>query len=510
MTDSAKLPYALDGTGKVVSVKDVPNGLACGCTCPECGARLVAKQGPKQVWHFSHYHAENSQAGYESALHLAVKALLEADPQLALPSCFVVRHSNEGNAFRGSEHATRSGVYEYVTDESDKVWARDLASIHDLGIAELVGKMVRFDRVEVERAHGNIRPDLVGFVGERRINLEVAVTHFVDGDKLARIRDLAVPTLEIIVPPSMDPDWEALRKLLHSPEGKFWRFNPLAEQRAEDDYKARLETRSAQRQRDTMLRAREAEMRSEALRKEAALRQREAEIRKRKAAIREEEYKVIAEVALHRAPDTFHLRWNASNVTLSVRAHSKEGIQRASWVAQALKGTPNRAPLRWEFPAKELLFFRIARAVKALGATVGKFSLPGLDPGTAIRTIGYLLLPVRSPGNRPPPATPRYCVTYRYGNQEVTILLDNTSLTLGVEPACSDDHLRDRIIAIAKQLRAHYNERTSRLEFPNVEAHFFEVASAMRPKTANDICQLIHPENVKTDDVLRQLGFDVP
>ncbi|CAN7751067.1 hypothetical protein LJR296_006630 [Cupriavidus necator] len=243
-------------------------------------------------------------------MHLAVKALLEADPQLALPTCFVIRHDTEGSRTRESKDSTWSGVFEYVTGESEQVWSRDLASVHHRGIAELPGKMVRFDRVEVERAHGSIRPDLVGIVGERRINLEVAAAHFIDNEKLAKIRNLGVPTLEIVLPPSIDPDWEALRKILHSPDGKFWRFNPLAEQRAEADYQARQAARVERRRRDEERREREAERMRAQQQEEMRARQQAAEVRKQKAVLREEAlqeatYGLVAEVVLRRERDSF-------------------------------------------------------------------------------------------------------------------------------------------------------------------------------------------------------------
>ncbi|MCY1365253.1 hypothetical protein D9M69_520920 [compost metagenome] len=93
------------------------------------------------------------------------------------------------------KHATWSGVYEYLTDRNALVYERDLASVRIRGIAEISGRMMRFDRVEVEVADGNIRPDLVGYAGGRRINLEVAVTHFIDKVKLGRIRERGVSKL---------------------------------------------------------------------------------------------------------------------------------------------------------------------------------------------------------------------------------------------------------------------------------------------------------------------------
>ena len=34
--------------GRMVEPTDVPRGLECGCVCPKCGRRLIAKHG--DVW----------------------------------------------------------------------------------------------------------------------------------------------------------------------------------------------------------------------------------------------------------------------------------------------------------------------------------------------------------------------------------------------------------------------------------------------------------------------------
>lgn len=45
---------AVDFSGQIRFVGDVPRGAACGCVCPTCSSPLVAKQGEKNSWHFAH------------------------------------------------------------------------------------------------------------------------------------------------------------------------------------------------------------------------------------------------------------------------------------------------------------------------------------------------------------------------------------------------------------------------------------------------------------------------
>lgn len=209
---------------------------------------MVAKQGDAQVWHFAHYRAENCAAGFESALHLAVKRILAEEKRLLLPHCGVVRHPIpiKGLPIQGRDrNATCFDVFEY-TKANAKALASSYFKIPDWGTADLPGRLVSFDEVFAEKTEGDIRPDIIGVVDGRRIFIEVAVTHFIDKVKLRRIRDRGVATLEIVVPPTTSLDWEALRTIIVAEQsGKFWRFNPRAEQSAEASYAARVRATEA-------------------------------------------------------------------------------------------------------------------------------------------------------------------------------------------------------------------------------------------------------------------------
>lgn len=45
---------AVDLSGQIRFVGDVPRGAACGCFCPTCRSPLLAKQGDVNSWHFAH------------------------------------------------------------------------------------------------------------------------------------------------------------------------------------------------------------------------------------------------------------------------------------------------------------------------------------------------------------------------------------------------------------------------------------------------------------------------
>jgi len=49
-----RLFAGLGSNGAMRFIGEVERGAACGCSCPECGSPLVAKQGNEKEWHFAH------------------------------------------------------------------------------------------------------------------------------------------------------------------------------------------------------------------------------------------------------------------------------------------------------------------------------------------------------------------------------------------------------------------------------------------------------------------------
>lgn len=74
------------GKGHLVHVDDVPNGEACGCTCPECDSKLIAKnKGQHNQHHFAHVGGSDCVGAVESALHLMAKEILSEGKKIMLP-----------------------------------------------------------------------------------------------------------------------------------------------------------------------------------------------------------------------------------------------------------------------------------------------------------------------------------------------------------------------------------------------------------------------------------------
>lgn len=72
-----KIPFAIRlDTGEMVAVDEVPSGLGCGCKCPSCDGRLVARKGPINVHHFGHH--DKSKEGCRYAFETSVRLMLLA------------------------------------------------------------------------------------------------------------------------------------------------------------------------------------------------------------------------------------------------------------------------------------------------------------------------------------------------------------------------------------------------------------------------------------------------
>jgi hypothetical protein len=181
----------------VVHVSSVERGIACGCTCPACGQALVAKKGPVLEHHFAHATGTECATALETALHLAAKEILERRKQIVLPE---------------------------VRVEFDGPKPPEL----------LAGEACYFlCRVLVEHRIDTIMPDIVAFVRDRRILIEIRVTHPADAEKISRIGALGLSAIEIDLSQSsrsFAPS-ELEELVVEGVQNKKWLHNSAAERR---------------------------------------------------------------------------------------------------------------------------------------------------------------------------------------------------------------------------------------------------------------------------------------
>ena len=147
-----KLPFGLriaDGRLVDASKESVPNGLACGCVCPACNGKLIARnEGRFKIAHFAH--GVDCGNAYETAIHEAAKQV-----------------------------------------------------IRDLGFvwlpASVLGPKKKFEFTShtLERKFDRLIPDVtVWRTPERKLAVEIFVTHKVDDAKLALLRSQKLACVE--------------------------------------------------------------------------------------------------------------------------------------------------------------------------------------------------------------------------------------------------------------------------------------------------------------------------
>lgn len=196
------IPFALsESDQRVYEPRAVPLGKLCGCVCPGCRQPVYAKHcmSGKRAPHFAHAPSSDCASGFETALHLAAKQLIEARGVLAFPSLVVAINVLDAG---GRAHKP----------------SRELVAAGRRALTNVV----------LEQALGEIRPDVrVDAEGIGAVLIEVAVTHFVDEHKLARIEQRGVAALEIDLSMLRDATFAALETaLFDDPSHTTWLYHP--------------------------------------------------------------------------------------------------------------------------------------------------------------------------------------------------------------------------------------------------------------------------------------------
>jgi ssDNA-binding Zn-finger/Zn-ribbon topoisomerase 1 len=146
-----KVPFGIGKKdNKLYHITQVEKGIKCDCVCPGCGEVLIAKKGDKKEHHFAH-RATSCEHAHETAIHYYVKELIEETKVLKIPP------------------------HGLMKDET----------------------YINIDRVELEKRFDSIVPDVVVYIKGVPLFLEVNVFHAVDDDKLKKIRQLGIDTIEL-------------------------------------------------------------------------------------------------------------------------------------------------------------------------------------------------------------------------------------------------------------------------------------------------------------------------
>lgn len=174
---------ALDENKKLVDIKDVERGLACQCICFECGETVIARKGEIKEHHFAHAsNKESCMINPESVLHKYAKEVILESMGLMLPAL--------------------------PNSDNEAAWWT-------------------FEKLLPEFSLGLIRPDLIGYFDGEPILIEIAVTHFIDAEKLKRFEVFKSKCIEIDLSQLLKsdiaiPSIEAKQQILENLENRRW------------------------------------------------------------------------------------------------------------------------------------------------------------------------------------------------------------------------------------------------------------------------------------------------
>lgn len=154
-----RVPFGLRD-GRLYTPYQTKRGKQCGCVCPGCQVPLVANQGEKKRHYFSHYHGADCVGGYESAIHLMAKQVVQDSMMVTVPGF-------------------------------SKTLKQELASgSFKESVVDLPPALLHFSSVTLEQTVDGLRPDIVGLLADgTAIHIEVYVTNAVSEDKQTRFSD---------------------------------------------------------------------------------------------------------------------------------------------------------------------------------------------------------------------------------------------------------------------------------------------------------------------------------
>lgn len=195
-----KIPFG-KRENEIVHISQITNeerGIKCNCVCVNCGERLVAKiGGNKKTRHFAHYKECICNGGLESALHLFAKDIFNKRKEIMIPSLYIkfCNYSFERSDIEISSKEGERAYFECTSVKKNEDY--DYLNI-SYDIKKICrGQKLKFDKVEIEKVIGDIKPDIILSVSNRKLLVEIAVTHFIDDKKRDKINKKGLSTIEI-------------------------------------------------------------------------------------------------------------------------------------------------------------------------------------------------------------------------------------------------------------------------------------------------------------------------
>ena len=196
--------------GTLKHISEVANGISCNCVCPACEKKLVARNGGnKRIHHFAHYESKECKYGVQTSIHIAAKQILQKRGRIKVPANSVFINTE----IEKEEHQFIShGEFQSISNEM----------------------YIQYDAVVLEKKLHKFIPDVVILAKNKKLIIEIAVTHFVGRQKIDNIISSEISAIEIDLS-KLDyalklEDLENL--IIDSTENKTWLHNEFAKQQS--------------------------------------------------------------------------------------------------------------------------------------------------------------------------------------------------------------------------------------------------------------------------------------
>ena len=186
------IKYALNADNNLMFVDDVPNGLECGCICPGCKEKLIAKNDGKiREHHYAHASNKECITGYQTMIHLLAKAIIFNNKLLP------------GFVINNKLLAAKQIALEFHWEE-----------------LYIIPDIVAIAPVPIN--YSLLGSNIGAIINDIPLIIEIYVTHKVDEEKAKIIKTAGIPAVEIDLSKSEATTAEELIKDIYNPAN--WSF----------------------------------------------------------------------------------------------------------------------------------------------------------------------------------------------------------------------------------------------------------------------------------------------
>lgn len=186
-----KNPFAYDMNNNIIMIKtrDYDNkNLYQNCHCPICNEILVAKMGEKNLWHFAHSKNSNCENSFETSLHQYAKKVFENNSELLLPEI------NLGESLS-------MNMFDKNLVEDIALWLDYNDWTTECYTTIFEANKYKYIWLSNECKFDNFIPDILIMINEKKVAVEIYVTHSVDELKRKKVYKSNLDMLEIYLNP---------------------------------------------------------------------------------------------------------------------------------------------------------------------------------------------------------------------------------------------------------------------------------------------------------------------